>query len=237
MPCRVAFRVASGMDSRIVLDSKGAELLLGHGDMLFLNPRTNKLSRAQGTLVDDKEIRHVVRFMKDVAGPSFERQLLQLRRPSENGEGGAAVAMSDEDRLLQSKNNSSASLKAAQEDPLFERAVEIVLESRRGSVSLLQRRLAIGYTRSSRLIDLMGIAGIISDHKGSVARDVLITPEEWEMMKAMAKEEAQQKGLSWPVKGKEEQAALFNSQPEEPIRRAEDPPFERKEDDDEDENL
>jgi S-DNA-T family DNA segregation ATPase FtsK/SpoIIIE len=236
MPCRVAFRVASGMDSRIVLDSKGAELLLGHGDMLFLNPRTNKLSRAQGTLVDDKEIRHVVRFMKDVAGPSFERQLLQLRRPSENGEG-AAVAMSDEDRLLQSKNNSSASLKAAQEDPLFERAVEIVLESRRGSVSLLQRRLAIGYTRSSRLIDLMGIAGIISDHKGSVARDVLITPEEWEMMKAMAKEEAQQKGLSWPVKGKEEQAALFNSQPEEPIRRAEDPPFERKEDDDEDENL
>jgi S-DNA-T family DNA segregation ATPase FtsK/SpoIIIE len=233
MPCRVAFRVASGMDSRIVLDSKGAELLLGHGDMLFLNPRTNKLSRAQGTLVDDKEIRHVVKFMKDVAGPSFERQLLQLRRPSEDGTGQAAL--SDEDRLLQSKNNSSASLKAAQEDPLFERAVEIVLESRRGSVSLLQRRLAIGYTRSSRLIDLMGIAGIISDHKGSVARDVLITAEEWEMMKAMAKEEAQQKGIAWPVKGKEEQAALFNA--EEPVRRAEDPPFERTNDEDEDENL
>ncbi|QOI99537.1 MAG: DNA translocase FtsK 4TM domain-containing protein [Phycisphaeraceae bacterium] len=207
MPCRVAFRVNSGMDSRIVLDGKGAELLLGHGDMLFLNPRTNKLTRAQGTLVDDKEIRSVVRFMRDVAGPSFERQLLSLRKPSEDGTG--LGQLSDEERLLQSKNNSSASLKAAQEDPLFERAVEIVLESRRGSVSLLQRRLAIGYTRSSRLIDLMGIAGIISDHKGSVARDVLITPEEWEMMKQMAKEEAAQKGIAWPVKGKEEQGALF----------------------------
>ncbi|MEK6703278.1 MAG: DNA translocase FtsK, partial [Planctomycetota bacterium] len=211
MPCRVAFRVNSGMDSRIVLDGKGAELLLGYGDMLFLNPRTNKLSRSQGTLVEDREIRSVVKFMRDVAGPSFERQLMVLRRPSEDGNG--LSQQSDEDRLLQSKNNSSASLKAAQEDTLFERAVEIVLESRRGSVSLLQRRLAIGYTRSSRLIDLMGIAGIISDHKGSVARDVLITPEEWEMMKAMAKEEAQAKGLSWPVKGKEEQGALFVGEP------------------------
>jgi S-DNA-T family DNA segregation ATPase FtsK/SpoIIIE len=231
MPCRVAFRVNSGMDSRIVLDGKGAELLLGYGDMLFLNPRTNKLSRAQGTLVDDKEIRSVVRFMKDVAGPSFERQLLQLRRTSEAG--GSSEALSDEDRVLQSKNNSSASLKAAQEDPLFERAVEIVLESRRGSVSLLQRRLAIGYTRSSRLVDLMGIAGIISDHKGSVARDVLITAEEWAMMKDMAKEEARVKGIAWPVKGKEEQGALFNA--EEPVRRAEDPAFERTADEDDEE--
>jgi S-DNA-T family DNA segregation ATPase FtsK/SpoIIIE len=205
MPCRVAFRVASGMDSRIVLDHKGAELLLGHGDMLVLNPRTNKLSRAQGTLVDDKEIRSVVKFMREVATPTFERQLLQLRRPGSDGSG--LGGLSDEERLLQSKNNSSASLAAAQEDPLFERAVEIVLETKRGSVSLLQRRLAIGYTRSSRLIDLMGIAGIISDHKGSVARDVLITAEEWEAMKALAAEEARSKGLEWPPK--ERQAVLF----------------------------
>ncbi len=182
MPCRVAFKVASGMDSRIVLDQKGGELLLGHGDMLFLSARSSKLSRAQGTLVDDKEIRNVVRFMRDVAGPSFERQLMVLRS------GGADVALTDEERLLQSQNNSSASLAAAQEDPLFPRAVEIVLETKRGSVSLLQRRLAIGYTRASRLIDLMGIAGIISDHKGSVARDVLITPAEWEEMKRLAGE-------------------------------------------------
>ncbi|MBX3390405.1 MAG: DNA translocase FtsK [Phycisphaeraceae bacterium] len=210
MPCRISFKVASGMDSRIVLDSKGGELLLGHGDMLFLNPGSNDLSRAQGTLVTDSEIRKVVKFMKEVASPTFERQLLVMRKPSEEGNG--LGNLSDEERLLQSKNNSSASLKAAQEDPLFERAVEIVLESRRGSVSLLQRRLAIGYTRSSRLIDLMGIAGIISDHKGSVARDVLITLDEWEMMKEMAKEEAAQKGIAWPAK-EAEQTQLFQAEP------------------------
>ncbi|GAB4385444.1 MAG: DNA translocase FtsK [Phycisphaerales bacterium] len=180
MPCRISFKVASSIDSRVVLDQKGGELLLGQGDMLFLSPSSHKVCRAQGTLVDDQEIRRVVKFMKTVAAPSFERQLLQLRS------GG-----SDEERILASQNNSSASLAAAQEDPLFDRAVEIVLETRRGSVSLLQRRLAIGYTRASRLIDLMGIAGIIGEHKGSVAREVLITPEEWEEMKRIAGELAE----------------------------------------------
>ncbi|MDX9910593.1 MAG: DNA translocase FtsK [Phycisphaerales bacterium] len=181
MPCRIAFKVASGMDSRIVLDQKGGELLLGQGDMLVLSPTSHKLMRAQGTLVDDHEIRRVVKFMREVATPTFERQLVQLRSGQNP----------DEERLVESQNNSSASLAAAQEDALFDRAVEIVLETRRGSVSLLQRRLAIGYTRASRLIDLMGIAGIISDHKGSVARDVLITPEEWEAMKELVAEEAE----------------------------------------------
>jgi len=211
MPCRISFKVASGMDSRIVLDQKGGELLLGHGDMLFLNPRSSKLTRAQGTLVDDLEIRRVVKFMRDVAKPSFERQLLTLRKPSENGTG--LANLSDEERLLQSQNNSSASLAAAQEDPLFQRAVEIVLETRRGSVSLLQRRLAIGYTRASRLIDLMGIAGIISDHKGSVARDVLITPEEWDAMKELAASEAAQKGIANPLEARPDQQALFEDKP------------------------
>ncbi len=173
MPCRIAFKVASGMDSRIVLDQKGGELLLGQGDMLILSPRNHKLHRAQGTLVEDAEIRHVVKFMRDIAGPTYERQLMQLRSGDP-----------DEQRLEMSENNSSASLEAAQEDPLFDRAVEIVLETKRGSVSLLQRRLAIGYTRASRLIDLMGIAGIIGEHKGSVAREVVISLEEWEAMKA-----------------------------------------------------
>ncbi|QQS08923.1 MAG: DNA translocase FtsK 4TM domain-containing protein [Phycisphaerales bacterium] len=203
MPCRIAFKVASGMDSRIVLDQKGGELLLGHGDMLFLSPRSSKLTRSQGTLVDDLEIRRVVRFMRDIAGPSFERQLLQIRR-SEDGSG--LGNLNDEDRILQSQNNSSASLAAAQEDPLFPRAVEIVLETRRGSVSLLQRRLAIGYTRASRLIDLMGIAGIISDHKGSVARDVLITIDDWETMKRLAKEQ----GGSLEADGPDKNARLFD---------------------------
>jgi S-DNA-T family DNA segregation ATPase FtsK/SpoIIIE len=79
---------------------------------------------------------------------------------------------------------------------MFPRAVEIVLETKRGSVSLLQRRLAIGYTRASRLIDLMGIAGIISDHKGSVARDVLISLEEWQAMQQMMEAQAKAEGIT-----------------------------------------
>ncbi|TVQ60350.1 MAG: DNA translocase FtsK, partial [Phycisphaerales bacterium] len=172
MPSRICFKVASGMDSRIVMDQKGGEVLLGQGDMLFLTPRSSKMLRAQGTLVEDVEIRRVVRFLKDVSAPSFERQLMQLR-----GEG-------DEEGGTENWQNS------AQEDPLFDKAVEIVLESRRGSVSLLQRRLAIGYTRASRLIDLMGMAGIIGEHKGSVAREVMISPEEWAAMKAQAEQDA-----------------------------------------------
>lgn len=202
MPARLTFKVASGMDSRIVLDQKGGELLLGQGDMLFLTPSSSTLTRAQGTLVDDREIRRVVKFMREVAAPSFERQLVQLRSLGQ-------VPQSDEDRVLASQNNSSASLQAAQEDPMFHRAVEIVLETKRGSVSLLQRRLAIGYTRSSRLIDLMGIAGIISDHKGSVARDVLISLEEWEAMKKLAAEEARSKGIEVP--GFTTQSELFDA--------------------------
>ena len=221
MPCRITFKVASGMDSRIVLDQKGGELLLGQGDMLFLSPRSTKVTRAQGTMVEDGEIRKAVRFLRDIAAPSFERQLVQLR----SGD-------ADEERIVASQNNSSASLAAAQEDPMFDRAVEIVLETRRGSVSLLQRRLAIGYTRASRLIDLMGIAGIISDHKGSVARDVLIAPEDWATMKRLADEEAAKTGQT-PVFGSGG-GTLFGDD-DKPSRRdaaltEEDAPFETEDD-------
>lgn len=188
MPARLTFKVSSGMDSRIVLDQKGGELLLGQGDMLFLTPSSSQVLRSQGTLVDDREIRRVVKFMREVAAPSFERSLMQIK-----------AADSDEKRLQDSINNSSASLEAAKEDPMFKRAVEIVLETERGSVSLLQRRLAIGYTRASRLIDLMGIAGIISDHKGSVARDVLITLEEWGVMLKLMDEQARAQGITLPT--------------------------------------
>ncbi|MBX3407036.1 MAG: DNA translocase FtsK 4TM domain-containing protein [Phycisphaeraceae bacterium] len=175
MPARISFKVASGMDSRIVLDQKGGELLLGQGDMLYLSPRSSKLTRAQGTLVDDKEIRRVVKFMREVASPTFERQLLQLRPGAGNGP---------------SEDEARDGLQAAQQDPLFDKAVEIVVESKRGSVSMLQRRLAIGYTRSSRLVEAMWQAGIVGDHKGTVDRDVLISQEEWQAMKAQAAADA-----------------------------------------------
>ncbi|QNN22941.1 DNA translocase FtsK [Planctomycetales bacterium ZRK34] len=167
MPCRVSFKVASGMDSRIVLDAKGAELLLGQGDMLFLSPRTSKLMRAQGTLVDDGEVRKVVKFLKNVAEQAFEPQLVQLKAPGEIG--------GDD---------------PTQRDELFDQAVDIVIETKRGSVSLLQRRLSIGYSRSSRLIEEMAAAGIIGEYKGSQAREVNITQEEWEAIKAQMQSEA-----------------------------------------------
>jgi S-DNA-T family DNA segregation ATPase FtsK/SpoIIIE len=140
--------------------------------------------RSQGTLVDDKEIRKVVKFLKEVAAPSFESQLLQIRT-------GSAVAsgLGGDEEHAEGENEHDGLLNA-QADPLFNKAVEIVLETRKGSVSMLQRRLAIGYTRSSRLIDAMGQAGIVGDHKGTVERAVLITPEEWEAMKAQAEADA-----------------------------------------------
>lgn len=166
MPCRVSFKVASGMDSRIVLDHKGAELLLGQGDMLYLSPRTSKITRAQGTLVDDIEVRRVVKFLKTVAQQSFEPQLMELRSVANDLE-------ADEER-----------------DPLFDNAVRIVLESQRGSVSLLQRRLTIGYSRSSRLVEQMASAGIIGEYKGSQAREVNMTLEEWDRLHAQAEADA-----------------------------------------------
>ena len=184
MPCRVAFKVASGMDSRIVLDQKGAELLLGQGDMLFLTPHTSEVKRAQGTLVTDGEIRKVARFLRDVAAPTFERSLLAIRPGVEAGEGGEG-------------------LNPAERDPMFDEAVRIMIESGRGSVSLLQRRLAIGYSRASRLVDQMGLAGILGEHKGSVAREVLISLEEWEQMRQM-EEQGEAGGTLFASEGDED---------------------------------
>jgi S-DNA-T family DNA segregation ATPase FtsK/SpoIIIE len=179
MPCRVSFKVASGMDSRIVLDQKGAELLLGQGDMMFISPDSTEINRCQGTLVTDQETRKVARFLKTVAKPSFERSLVTIR-PGTGGYGGSRNAESDDDGG------------AGQRDPLFDQAVEIMIESGRGSVSLLQRRLAIGYSRASRLVDQMGQAGILGEHKGSVAREVILTLEDWHQMKAMEAGELEQ---------------------------------------------
>ncbi len=157
LPCRVAFRVASRMDSRIVLDQNGAEVLMGSGDMLYLPPGSAKLVRAQGTFLEDAELKNVLDFLREHGKPEFHPELMQL---------GRAELSSDGPR-----------------DELFDRAVEVVLETRRGSVSLLQRRLTIGYSRASRLIDEMAVAGIVGEYKGSQAREVTLTPDEWQAMK------------------------------------------------------
>jgi S-DNA-T family DNA segregation ATPase FtsK/SpoIIIE len=158
MPCRVAFRVASRMDSRIVLDQNGAEVLMGQGDMLFLPPGSHKLIRSQGTLLEDDELHRLIGHLVDQAKPEFHPQLIGIK-PKGVGASGPR-------------------------DPLFDDAVKIVLESKRGSVSLLQRRLSVGYSRASRLIDEMAEAGIVGEFKGSQAREVVMTLEDWENLKA-----------------------------------------------------
>jgi len=154
LPCRIAFRVASRMDSRIVLDQNGAEVLMGQGDMLFLPPGSAKLLRAQGTYLEDQELHTIIDFLKERAEPEFHPELVRLQKTDAAGSG--------------------------ERDALFDDAVRIVLETRRGSVSLLQRRLNVGYSRASRLIDEMAEAGIVGIYKGSQAREVNLTLEEWE---------------------------------------------------------
>jgi S-DNA-T family DNA segregation ATPase FtsK/SpoIIIE len=170
MPCRVAFKVNSGMDSRIVLDTKGAELLLGNGDMLYISPGTTTANRSQGTFVSPKEIRSIVKHLKEVAAPNFERSLVQIKP----GGGDSRTGSGDE---------------VQERDDLFDDAVRIMIESGRGSVSLLQRRMGIGYGRASRLVDQMAVAGIVGEHKGSVAREVLISIEDWDEMQQLEAEE------------------------------------------------
>ncbi|MCP4594818.1 MAG: DNA translocase FtsK [bacterium] len=166
MPCRIAFRVASRMDSRIVLDQNGAEVLMGQGDMLFLPPGSAKLLRAQGTFLDDDELHAIIDFLAERSEPEFHPQLIQLP--------GAGAGS------------------AREKDELFDDAVELIIESGRGSVSLLQRRLAVGYSRASRLIEMMADAGIIGAYKGSVAREVLLTADEWDAIKQRTATELQE---------------------------------------------
>ncbi len=155
MPTRIGFRVAARLDSRIVLDQNGAEALLGQGDMLFLKPGTSDLVRAQGTFVDEPEVRRIVKHLRGVAEPQFHPELTELSR----------VDTSEMAR-----------------DELFDDGVRIVLESRRGSVSLLQRRLSIGYARASRIIEMMAASGILGEYKGSQAREVMMTLKEYEKL-------------------------------------------------------
>jgi len=167
MPSKIAFRVGSRMDSRIVLDQNGAEVLLGQGDMLFMPPGASKPMRGQGTFIDDKEIKESVKIVKGLAEAQYEPELVQIK----------GVGTVDEE---------------AAKDELFDAAVRVVLETKRGSVSLLQRRLTIGYSRASRLIEAMAAAGIVGDYKGSQAREANITVEQWDAMRAQmqADEEA-----------------------------------------------
>jgi S-DNA-T family DNA segregation ATPase FtsK/SpoIIIE len=161
LPARISFKVASKVDSRTVLDMNGADKLLGKGDMLFLRPGESRLNRIQGTLVSDREIEKVVSFIKSQAEPIYDEEILKEQRKSYlvNGE----------------------------KDELYDEAVRIIMESNQASVSILQRRMRLGYTRAARIIDMMEQEGLVGSFEGSKPRKILVDREAW-LQKDLAKE-------------------------------------------------
>ncbi|MEC9475697.1 MAG: DNA translocase FtsK 4TM domain-containing protein [Planctomycetota bacterium] len=162
LPARICFKVASRIDSRTILDRVGGERLLGMGDMLYLPPDTSDLVRAQCTYISDKELKKVMKHLRKESKPQFSQEIdTFLEGKPDGGSGSTPIA-----------------------DDLFEEAVRVILETGRGSTTLLQRRLGIGYTRASRLMDIMTEQGIVGAFKGSKAREIKLTLEEWEEMQA-----------------------------------------------------
>ncbi|MDA7899259.1 DNA translocase FtsK [Pirellulales bacterium] len=159
LPARIAFQVASRTDSRVVLDECGAERLLGNGDMLFLSPGTSLTLRGQGVFVSDDEIGRVMATV-GTSEPQYAKELVNLQ-PAPNGDAATKRAP------------------AKDRDELYEAAVEVVIREGRGSVSLLQRSLGVGYGRGARMIDFMAEDGIVGQYAGSQAREVLMTTDEW----------------------------------------------------------
>ncbi len=164
LPARIAFQVASRTDSRVVLDENGADRLLGNGDMLFLVPGTSNLIRAQGCFVSDNEVNRIIDHFADQA-PQYSAEIAQAASKALATDGGSGGGTRDK-------------------DDMYEPAVEIIIREGRGSVSLLQRHLGIGYGRAARLVDYMAEDGIVGDYNGSQAREVLYSLEQWEAIKA-----------------------------------------------------
>ena len=154
IPCRIAFQVAAKVDSRTILDAMGADKLLGKGDLLYLPPGSAKLTRAQGTLVTDQEILHIVEFIAKQGKPAYEMEIhQQLSRP-DNGFG-------EEEGLVE-------------DEGLIQQCLEVIRSEQKASVSLLQRRLRLGYTRAARIMDELENRGIVGPNKGAEPRDILI---------------------------------------------------------------
>jgi DNA segregation ATPase FtsK/SpoIIIE, S-DNA-T family len=162
LPARISFKVASKVDSRTVLDMNGADKLLGKGDMLLLRPEEAKLTRAQGALVSDKEIEKVVSFIKQQGEPVFNEAIL--------------------------KDQQKSSVSDGQKDEMYDEAVRIIVESNQASVSILQRRMRLGYTRAARIIDMMEQEGLVGPYEGSKPRKLLVDRDAWLEKDIMKKE-------------------------------------------------
>jgi DNA segregation ATPase FtsK/SpoIIIE, S-DNA-T family len=152
IPSRIAFQVASKIDSRVILDENGAERLLGQGDMLYLPPSASRLIRAQGVLVTDNEIHRVVEFVSKQSPPAFD------------------TAMHEK---LQSTATPEEEV-TAEDEELVEKCIEIIRQEKRASTSLLQRRLRLGYTRAARIVDILEQRGILGPGEGAKPREILV---------------------------------------------------------------
>jgi DNA segregation ATPase FtsK/SpoIIIE, S-DNA-T family len=165
IPARIAFQVSAKVDSRTILDQNGAESLLSHGDMLYLPPGTSTPDRVHGAFVSDREVHAVVESLKGGSAPVYVDEVLTGPQesvpglPDEPGEGGAESGTAD-----------------GEQDPLYDEAVRIVTESRRASVSGVQRRLKIGYNRAARLVESMEAAGLVGPLQSNGSREVLAPP-------------------------------------------------------------
>ena len=152
IPSRIAFQVSSSLDSRVILDNKGAEKLVGKGDMLYLPPGSAQLSRAQGALITDEECVSVVEFCSNQASPIFAQEIEEKI----NGNNDDDEEVSDED------------------EEIIEKCLEVIQVERRASTSLLQRRLRLGYTRAARMMDILEMRGIIGPGEGAKPREILV---------------------------------------------------------------
>ncbi len=159
IPTRIAFQVSSRIDSRTILDQQGAEALLGQGDMLYLPPGTGYPLRVHGAYVGDQEVHRVVEWLKKLGEPQYVEGILEANEGTGEGEGGEGGG-------------------DPEADPLYDQAVEIVLKSRRTSISSVQRQLRIGYNRAARLIEQMERSGLVSAMQSNGNREVLMPNRE-----------------------------------------------------------
>ena len=167
LPARLSFQVASKTDSRVVLDENGADKLLGNGDMLFLWPGTSTLIRGQGTFLSDDEIDTICDHCSK-GEQNFVGELMELK-VEQDGDGADGTSMEQ----------------IKKRDELYDSAIEVVIREGRGSCSLLQRCLGIGYGRAAKLIDFMAEDGIVGDYNGSKAREVVMTMAQWQAMQGL----------------------------------------------------
>ncbi len=173
IPSRIAFAVSSAMESRIILDSSGAEKLIGAGDMLYSPLGVGKPLRVQGAFVSDEEREKVIDFVKEDANVEYSEDII------------AQIEKAAEDRNAPSDNDKSDASDAGNDyDDLLPQAVDVIFETKQASVSMLQRRLKLGYSRAARIVDQMEEIGIVGPFEGSKPRQVLITKQQWQEMQS-----------------------------------------------------